>query len=238
MVLDPAKLIAGKVFLIGNSSVTSSPSQHCSCDFGFEMSGGRSATSGGSGGSGEPAQCTVSSVPVKFIRDVPFEVPAFITAAEEEERKTYASGTIRPAFISLMGALFGVKSVVRRQSTCQYVGSPTSEVLCTAAITTRLASRQVLSQLSSSCVYSADNRTCMYYTAEENESGSGGGSFEYQQQLLTTAANLAAAAPAGPKKLVNVLARDATKEIKVESIDVSGKMCGIQPQAFFSSSKY
>lgn len=235
MVLDPAKLIAGKVFLIGNSSVTSSPSQHCSCDFGFEMSGGRTTTSGGSGGSAEPAQCTVSSVPVKFIRDVPFEVPAFIPS--EEERKTYASGTIRPAFISLMGALFGLKSVVRRQSTCQYVGSPTSEVLCTAAITTRLASRQVVSQLSSSCVYSADNRTCMYYTAEE----SGNGNFEYQQ-LLTTAASLAAAAPAaapaGPKKLVNVLARDATKEIKVESIDVSGKMCGIQPQAFFSSSKY
>ena len=227
MVLDPAKLIAGKTFLIGNSSVTSTPSQHCSCDFGFEMS--KTTTSGISS---EPSQCTVSSVPVKFIRDVPFEVPAFIPS--EEERKTYASGTIRPAFISLMGALFGVKSVVRRQSTCQYVGSPTSEVLCTAAITTRLASRQVLSQLSSSCVYSADNRTCMYYTAEEN--GSGGGSFEYQQQLLTTAANLAAAAPAaapaGPKKLVNVLARDATKEIKVESIDVSGKMCGIQPQAF------
>ncbi len=192
MVVDTGKLIDGKTFLVGNSTIASTPAQHCSCDFGFDKT--------------QANQCTFSSIPVKYIRDVPFEVPTSITA--EEEKKDYATGTIRPAFISLINKLF--KSVVKEQSTCHLDSS--NEVFCTAAVSTVLSSVQIVDKLGSSCVYSSDNKTCMYFTEE-------GGNENYYQ-LMTTFAGLAAAA-AGPKKLVNVLARDATKAIKVEAIDVS-----------------
>lgn len=181
-------------FLLGNSTVSSTTLQHCSCDFGFEL--------------GANHQCTISSTPVKFIRDLSFALPSFITG--EEEKGAYASDTIRPAFLSLLNTLFK-KAIVSEKCTCQ-VEAGVSDVLCTGAITAKLNSKQIEERMSSSCLYSNDNKTCMYFTEEVQN--------EMVFQLVSFAV-----ATSRPRKLVNVLARDATKPIKVESIDVSILCC-------------
>lgn len=176
-----------QTFLLENSTISSTPSQHCSCDFGFERQSN--------------GQCTVSSTSIKFIRDLSFELPLSITG--EEEKRTYASETIRPAFLSLLRSLFK-KFIIKEKSICQV---EVNKVLCTGAITPKLSSSQIVERMSSSCVLSNDNKTCMYFTEEnvENENF----------QLVSFASSR------GPRKLVNVLARDATKPIKVEPINVS-----------------
>lgn len=176
------------VFYLGNSTISSN-SQHCACDLGFERQD-----------KNQTLECTVASKPIRFIKNMEFDVPAGLF--DNSAKKNYVA-SVEPAFVALIKTLFG--EVVEKETHCDLKEEAAH---CTTAFPTMFSDKQIKEKLTSSCHLLVDNKTCSYVAQISDSSVFE--MFEKNELFVSTS-----------KTSAIVLNHNANDEIILDSVHVS-----------------